>query len=106
MSGFKLRGTLLALISVGVSGAGCVSVPAVPPGAVASAPVSQAMLLVSRPDGTVVQQRIDLDADVCMKAAETPRTTCFKQGDAMFDTAGVLVGFEMTEQRYELYPTQ
>ncbi|MEM7765036.1 MAG: hypothetical protein AAF290_13300 [Pseudomonadota bacterium] len=106
MARINRRGGILALIGLGVTAAGCVSVPAAPPGAVAAGPVSQAMLLVSRPDGTVVQQRIDIDADVCMKAAETPRTTCFKQSDAMFDTAGVLVGFEMTEQRYELYPAQ
>lgn len=60
------------------------------------------ILLVSREDGSIVRQTINLDADICVKSATSATTTCLDEGDAIFNGAGVLVGYEMHQTTIEL----
>ncbi|MEN7344086.1 MAG: hypothetical protein AAAFM81_14130 [Pseudomonadota bacterium] len=85
---------------------GCVATPVVPPAVNTANENTPAVLLVSRHDGSVVRQHVAVDADICLKAAETPETTCFKKGAPLFDRFGTFVGYEMLEQRVSLYPAQ
>lgn len=63
---------------------------------------STTILLVSREDGTIVRQTVDLGADICIKTVDSATTTCLDEGDAIFNGAGVLVGYEMQQTTIEL----
>ena len=60
------------------------------------------ILLVSLEDGSIIRQSLDLDADICMKSLLSPATTCFTQGDAIVNSNGVIVGYEMDSETIEL----
>lgn len=63
----------------------------------------RAILLVSLEDGSVVQQMIDSEADICFKSVSSSATTCFHQGAAIIDEeTNTVVGFEMREEEIEL----
>lgn len=62
-----------------------------------------ALLLVSLHDGSVVEQRIHADADICMKSNESTVTTCFKRGEPVLDTSGnAIIGYRMERTEIEL----
>ena len=74
-------------------------------GCVASGPTDQqeAVLLVSLQDGTVIQQTISLDADICFKTNGRSATTCLTRGEPIFDQgAGAIIGYEMNSSQIEL----
>lgn len=60
------------------------------------------ILLISREDGSIVRQTVDLDADICVKAVDSATTTCLDEGAAIFNGAGVLVGYEMHQTTIQL----
>ena len=63
----------------------------------------RAILLVSLEDGSVVQQMIDSEADICFKSVSSSATTCFHQGAPIIDDeTKTVVGFEMREEQIEL----
>jgi hypothetical protein len=99
------RRTLACATLAALFMAGCAQVPTAPERA-ASAPQaaeSSTILLVSLSDGSVVQQTVKLDADFCMKSAAAPETTCFKEGPAIYNAEGILVGHEMVRTQVNLY---
>ena len=60
------------------------------------------ILLVSRADGSIVRQTVQLGADICVKALESSTTTCFTQGEPVVNNRGVIVGYEMLAETLEL----
>ncbi len=86
------------LVAVACLVTGC----AAPPQDVAP---GDALLLVSLNDGSIVGQQIDADADVCMKANESPTTTCLSRGTPLMGGAGrTIIGYQMVETEIELIP--
>lgn len=65
---------------------------------------SEALLLVSLDDGTVIMQTIESAASVCFKLNSEASTTCLSQGAPLIDpTTETVIGYEMIEQKIELY---
>lgn len=60
------------------------------------------MLLVGLDDGTYVRQTLLLDADICIKELNKPTTICLKQGEAIVDNSGAVLGYEMLPETIEL----
>ena len=76
--------------------AGCATPPKLEPG-------SDAMLLVSLRDGSIIQQRIQTDADICMKANDSSLTSCLKRGAPLLDASGqAVIGYEMERTEIQL----
>lgn len=76
-------------------------------GGCASAPPADdsTLLLVSLSDGSIISQRIEADADVCMKSNASPATTCLSRGEPLMDTTGQLViGYQMERTEIDLFP--
>lgn len=63
---------------------------------------SSTILLVSLDDGSIIRQTLDLDADICVKALDDPKTMCYSQGEAIVNNNGVVVGYEMLAQTISL----
>ncbi|NNE34934.1 MAG: hypothetical protein HKN13_06845 [Rhodothermales bacterium] len=63
------------------------------------------MLLVGLDDGTFVRQTVALDAEICVKDLNDARTTCLKQGDAITNSQGVVVGYHMVAETIDLTGT-
>lgn len=86
-------------------GMGCIAVALIA-GCAAPAQVQtddDALLLVSLKDGSVVEQRIQADADICMKSNESAVTTCFKRGEPVLDISGsAIIGYRMDRTEIEL----
>lgn len=67
------------------------------------APDNGALLLVSLADGSIVSQQIDAPADICMKANDSPATTCLTRGTPLLDTTGqAIIGYHMEQTEIEL----
>ncbi len=64
---------------------------------------SEAILLVSRADGSVVRQTVGVAAEICMKSAGASRTRCFVRGAPLYNDVGELIGHEMNELELDLY---
>lgn len=65
---------------------------------------NEALLLVSLDDGSVIMQRIESAASVCFKLNSEASTTCLSQGAPLIDpTTDTVIGYEMIEQKIELY---
>ena len=60
------------------------------------------ILLVSLDDGSIIRQTVDLDAEICIKALDDPKTTCLTQGEAIVNNNGVVVGYEMLTETISL----
>ena len=61
------------------------------------------MLLVSLQDGSIVQQHVPLDADICFKESVGTSTTCYTRQEAVFDGTGTtVIGYRMEQSRIEL----
>ena len=84
--------------------AGCATPPRIASDKVAdTAPDNGALLLVSLADGSIVGQRIDSAADICMKANDSPATTCLTRGTPLLDTTGqAVIGYHMEQTEIEL----
>lgn len=64
---------------------------------------SEALLLVSLDDGTVIMQTIESAASVCFKLNSETSTTCLLQGAPLVDpTTDAVIGYEMIEEKIEL----
>lgn len=63
---------------------------------------SDTILIVGLEDGSFVRQTVALGADICVKQLDNPTTTCLRQGDAIFNGMGVVVGYEMLSETIEL----
>ena len=69
------------------------------------APEEETLLLVSMPDGTIIEQTIEVDADVCLKQIEDSRTTCYARGEPIYDGAGsAIIGYRMERKQIQLVP--
>ena len=78
--------------------AGCATVA--PP-----APEHEAMLLVSLQDGSIIEQSIEIDADVCIKQNEETLTTCYIRRAPIYDGAGrKIIGYQMERKQIQLIP--
>jgi hypothetical protein len=94
----QLRRKGILLIAVIGLAAGCAAPPQSPER-------GNALLLVSLLDGSIVGQQIDADADICMKANDSPATTCLSRGTPLMDTSGqTIVGYEMVQTEISLLP--
>jgi len=62
----------------------------------------ETLLIVGLEDGTFVRQTVTLGADICVKQLDNPTTTCLRQGDAIVNDMGVVVGYEMLSETIEL----
>jgi hypothetical protein len=62
----------------------------------------ETILIVGLEDGSFVRQTVALGADICVKQLDNPTTTCLRQGDAIFNNMGVVVGYEMLSETIEL----
>lgn len=77
---------------------GCSATPTVPE-------QQETLLLVSLQDGSVIQQTISLDADICFKTNGESATTCLTRGEPILDgEAGEVIGYQMTSRQLELIP--
>ena len=66
---------------------------------------SSTLRLVSLSDGSIVGQQIDADAEICMKANESPATTCLHRGAPLMDTTGrIVIGYQMEQTEIDLLP--
>lgn len=88
-------------VSVALSLAtGCAAPPQAVPD---TAPGHGALLLVSLADGSIVGQQIDAPADICMKANDSPATTCLTRSTPLLDTTGqAIIGYHMEQTEIEL----
>jgi len=65
----------------------------------------ETLLLVSLQDGSVIQQTVSLDADICFKTNGVSATTCLTRGEPIFDgDAGAIIGYQMNSTQIELIP--
>ncbi|MEL7312760.1 MAG: hypothetical protein AAFN07_14695 [Pseudomonadota bacterium] len=97
----SIRASIAAAL-IGTLFSGCAHQPA----EVREKPVADpqgAILFVSMSDGSIIQQTVPLDADFCMKSVRAPETTCFKQGPAIHDADGIVVGHRMIRSEINLY---
>ena len=63
----------------------------------------QTLLLVSLEDGSVIQQTLQLEADICFKTNSESTTTCLTRGDPIVDArAGKVIGYQMNSSQIEL----
>ncbi len=60
------------------------------------------LLLVGLEDGSIVRQTLALDADICMKELNNSTTRCLTRGDAILNSEGLIVGYEMVSETIEL----
>jgi len=60
------------------------------------------LLLVGLEDGSIVRQTLALDADICMKELNNSTTRCLRRGDAVLNSEGLIVGYEMVSETIEL----
>ena len=88
--------TLIALAAL--LSAGCSYTPS----QTESAKKTDTILIVGLEDGSFVRQTVALGADICVKQLDNPTTTCLRQGDAIFNGTGVVVGYEMLSETIEL----
>jgi len=87
----RLQVVMLACLNVGCA--------ATPP-----ASDDSALLLVSLSDGSIVGQRIDSDAEICLKQNASPATTCLSRGLPLMDTTGrIIIGYHMEQTEIELF---
>ncbi len=79
----------------------CLGCSATPP---ATEP-HETVLLVSLADGSVIQQTINLDADICFKANGDAATTCLTRGEPILGgEAETVIGYEMDTSHIALIP--
>ena len=65
----------------------------------------ETLLLVRLQDGTVIQQTVHVDADICFKTNGVSTTTCLTRGDPILGgSGGSVIGYEMTRRQVELIP--
>ena len=83
---------LILLAAIALSCAGC-----------AASQKREAILLVSLEDGSVIQQTVQLDADICFKTNGVSTTTCLTRGAPIMDQGdGGVIGYEMSPSEIEL----
>jgi len=81
--------------------AGCATVEP----AASEAPEQEAVLLVSLQDGSIIEQSIDVDADVCLKQIQDSLTTCYARREPIYDNAGrTIIGYRMERKQIQLIP--
>jgi len=92
---------LAALVFAGLGG--CGHAPVQPESAaIAEEARHSTLLLVGLEDGSIVRQTLALDADVCMKELNNSTTRCLTRGDAILNSEGLIVGYEMVSETIEL----
>ncbi len=100
----------LATLALCVMAAGC----ATQPGQFSAMPNSYdpgkpkpTLLLVTLEDGTLVKQEISVDADVCMKINGESHTTCYREGNPIYDPrTSAIIGYRMQKTQVRLYSGQ
>ena len=86
----------LAIASALISVSGCVTVPP-------NELPSEAMLLVGLQDGSIIQQYVSVDADICFKENSASSTTCYTRDTPIWDTVGdTIIGYRMQRTQIEL----
>ena len=92
---------LTALVFAGLGG--CGHAPVQPESAgLTEAPRHSTLLLVGLEDGSIIRQTLALDADICMKELNNSATRCLTRGDAILNSEGLIVGYEMVSETIEL----
>lgn len=106
------KSTYLAVAALAFSGmAACSNAPVqTEMAAESSAAITQisdsehsTILLVSLDDGSIIRQTVQLNADICVKALDSPTTNCLTQGEPIVNNRGVVVGYEMSAETIELH---
>ena len=64
----------------------------------------QTLLLVSLQDGSVIQQTVDLGADICFKTNGDSATTCLTRGEPIIDAEAGIIGYQMNSSQIDLVP--
>jgi hypothetical protein len=95
----RLRGLILAIALAGSAVAAGDTPPTL-------APATNTMLLVSLDDGSVIQQIIHVDADICFKSSRDSSTSCLRRGQPIVASNGTVIGFEMQKTQIQLVAGQ
>ena len=86
----------LAMAGTLISVSGCMTAPP-------DEMPSETMLLVGLQDGSIIQQYISVDADICFKENSVSSTTCYTRAAPIWDTVGdTIIGYRMQKTEIEL----
>lgn len=106
MSNLRYRALIVLLPLIGLVSTACTPMPTNTTSNLSDDPATNiehsTMLLVGLDDGSFVRQTVSLDAEICVKDLNDPKTTCLKQGDAITNSQGVVVGYRMVSETIDL----
>lgn len=106
MSKLRYRAIFALLPVIGFVSTGCTQMPTSTTSNLSDDPATSiensTILLVGLDDGSFVRQTVSLDAEICVKDLNDPKTTCLKQGDAITNSQGVIVGYRMVAETIDL----
>jgi len=102
----RYRVMIVLLPLIGFVSTGCTQMPARATPTLSNNPTTttepSTILLVGLKDGSFVRQTVSLGAEICVKDLNDPKTTCLKQGDAITNSQGVVVGYRMISETIDL----